>query len=97
MTAPTNATHWVSGEMSLETAWLARITSGNVMSISGALAATTDKRPALRRSDLLKARSSGGFRELHFYEVVSIERTRDDDGRPSSSGAAIIYLREVSR
>lgn len=31
------------------------------------------------------------------FEVVAIERNHDGDGRPSPTGAAVVYLREVPR
>jgi hypothetical protein len=98
MSAPANATHWVSGEIHERYACTATLASGRIMTMSGELAATVNRRPHLRKGDKVKVRGLGvGPGAWRRFEVVSIECTRDDEGRPSSSGAAIIYLREVSR
>ena len=107
MSAPANATHWVSGEISERYAATAVLTSGRIMTVSGALAATTDRRPHLRAGDKIEVRGPGVVGQREFagrgpgnwrrFEVVSIARTRDDAGRPSPTGAAIIWMREVSR
>ena len=89
---PTNATHWVSGTVSgsLTTDRIRKLYADRGV---GARVVTLEL-PTVALGELLDAECPLGA-EMTF-EVVAIERTRDDDGRPSSSGAAIIYLREVS-
>ena len=90
----TNATHWVSGTVSgsLTTDRIRKLHADRGLA---ARVATVDL-PRVGPGKMLDAESVHGICGMRFA-VVAIERTRDDEGRPSSSGAAIIYLREVSR
>jgi hypothetical protein len=93
MTAPTNATHWVSGTVSgsLTTDRIRKLHADRGV---GARVVECGP-PTVAVGEMLDAECPLGA-EMTF-EVVAIERTVDDEGRASSSGAAIIYLREVSR
>jgi hypothetical protein len=93
MSAPTNATHWISGTVS------GSLTTDRIRKLHGdrgiaAFMVSERDAASVSRNGIT---ASGSFGARMYFEVVAIERTVDDDGRPSSSGAAIIYLREVSR
>lgn len=93
MTAPTNATHWVSGTVS------GSLTTDRIRKLHGdrgiaAFVVSERDAASVCVSRDIAAKCPLGA-EMTFA-VVAIERTVDDDGRPSSSGAALIYLREVS-
>jgi hypothetical protein len=55
----------------------------------------TDEPRHVKVGDRIKAKPPEGW--VDTFEVVAIERTVDDEGRVSPTGAAIVYLREVSR
>ena len=50
---------------------------------------------AVLTSDALRHTTGLGW--VDTFEVVAIERTVDDEGRVSPTGAAIVYLRKVAR
>ena len=97
MSAPAGATHWVSGEFHERLAGTATLTSGRIVALDVArgLAANIERRPTLTLGQALAVRLRGGA--WRRFEVISIERTVDDEGRVSPTGAAIVYLREVAR
>ena len=88
MSASTNATHWVSGTVS------GSLTTDRIRKLHGDRGIAAFVVESVARSGIVAKCPLGA--DLRFA-VVAIERTVDDEGRPSSSGAAIIYLREVSR
>ena len=89
----TNATHWVSGTVSgsLTTDRIRKLYADRGV---GARVVTLEL-PDVAVGGLLDAECPLGA-DLRFA-VVAIERTVDDEGRPSPTGAAIIFLREVAK
>ena len=102
MSAPAVATHWMSGGVRIDdVAPVEAVLTSNALRHMPALGRLSGHRIEDTRivhvkvGDRIEAKPPEGW--VDTFEVVAIERTVDDEGRVSPTGAAIVYLREVAR